>query len=432
MPMPVSQGPISQGYRELMLAQVSESPADYSDAHTVHEASQHQSMRTQVSNNLTDTGTTDTSSNAVENNEMLMSFRNAQLIGLVDVPVPTTFDELLKHKFYPTQGSKTHQAVIVGYVLKLRRNESLKIAEQQVTYDMMKTFHSLQEYPTDRENSIKFILDAIMGDCGGQPLPYAFPDPLPNLAAVTLAHIDDLLDYEVEEDNADESSPPPGPSSKKRKNPASAQTATPAQVQPLNRSSQAVATFMGNLDRTRSGYKLADKRLAVNCKVRGHNGLTIGQWWPFRACALRDGAHGASQAGIAGDQFGCQSIVINGTKGNSSKSLHPPKLTFPRGLRSPKHRQRVHNSVLRTQVSRKHLPNSRHHKFRDPRPRHLPGRGPPDPRPALWHGPPTPRSPGRNPLRRALQGRSQERVDQCEGREVLSVRACEGAGPGGH
>ena len=48
-------------------------------------------------------------------------------------------------------------------------------------------------------------------------------------------------------------------------------------------------------------------------KVFGHNGLTVGQWWPFQICALRDGAHGASIAGIAGgENEGAYSIVVSG------------------------------------------------------------------------------------------------------------------------
>lgn len=51
-----------------------------------------------------------------------------------------------------------------------------------------------------------------------------------------------------------------------------------------------------------------------NSKVVGHNGLTVGQWWPFQICALRDGAHGSMMAGIAGgENEGAFSIVVSGT-----------------------------------------------------------------------------------------------------------------------
>ena len=47
--------------------------------------------------------------------------------------------------------------------------------------------------------------------------------------------------------------------------------------------------------------------------VIGHNGIAIGTWWPYRICALRDGAHGATMAGIAGSvSDGAYSIVVSG------------------------------------------------------------------------------------------------------------------------
>ena len=68
---------------------------------------------------------------------------------------------------------------------------------------------------------------------------------------------------------------------------------------------------------------------AHDSKVFGHNGLSIGQWWPFQICALRDGAHGASVAGIAGgENEGAYSIVVSGTySSNNPLNLPPPGKT---------------------------------------------------------------------------------------------------------
>lgn len=50
-----------------------------------------------------------------------------------------------------------------------------------------------------------------------------------------------------------------------------------------------------------------------SAKVLGHNGLAPGAWFAYRICALRDGAHGESQAGISGNiQDGAHSIVVSG------------------------------------------------------------------------------------------------------------------------
>ncbi|KAF7892840.1 uncharacterized protein EAF02_000378 [Botrytis sinoallii] len=60
---------------------------------------------------------------------------------------------------------------------------------------------------------------------------------------------------------------------------------------------------------------LDDKKAHIfkkNAKIHGHNGLTVGDCWPRQMAALRDGAHGAPQAGIVGDKKeGAYSIVIS-------------------------------------------------------------------------------------------------------------------------
>ena len=64
-----------------------------------------------------------------------------------------------------------------------------------------------------------------------------------------------------------------------------------------------------------TSYKL-DKTFQRTFKVFGHNGLRIGAWWPKQICALRDGAHGSSQGGIAGTpEVGAYSVIISGGHG---------------------------------------------------------------------------------------------------------------------
>ncbi|TGO06961.1 hypothetical protein BTUL_0372g00010 [Botrytis tulipae] len=64
------------------------------------------------------------------------------------------------------------------------------------------------------------------------------------------------------------------------------------------------------------GHVILDENTAhifkKNAKIHGHNGLTVGDCWPRQMAALRDGAHGAPQAGIVGDKKeGAYSIVIS-------------------------------------------------------------------------------------------------------------------------
>jgi len=60
--------------------------------------------------------------------------------------------------------------------------------------------------------------------------------------------------------------------------------------------------------------EILDRRyLQRSAKVYGHNGLQIGAWFATRLVALFRGAHGSTQAGIAGNQDdGAYSIVVAG------------------------------------------------------------------------------------------------------------------------
>ncbi|KAI5358193.1 Putative PUA-like superfamily, SRA-YDG superfamily protein [Septoria linicola] len=57
------------------------------------------------------------------------------------------------------------------------------------------------------------------------------------------------------------------------------------------------------------------KECKVSSKYKGNGKLVNGQWWPTLLCALRDGAHGDSQAGISGDAgVGAYSCFMSGGK----------------------------------------------------------------------------------------------------------------------
>ncbi|KAL8733003.1 MAG: hypothetical protein Q9166_002401 [cf. Caloplaca sp. 2 TL-2023] len=61
-----------------------------------------------------------------------------------------------------------------------------------------------------------------------------------------------------------------------------------------------------------TGYSF-EKNYPRTCQpnVYGAGELINGQWWPLQICAMRDGAHGATEAGIYGeDQKGAYSIII--------------------------------------------------------------------------------------------------------------------------
>jgi hypothetical protein len=70
-------------------------------------------------------------------------------------------------------------------------------------------------------------------------------------------------------------------------------------------------------------YKLSPeypfKRSAA---IRGDNGLEIGQWWPLQICTVRDGAHGALQAGIYYDRDGAISVILASGGYTNTDNLH--------------------------------------------------------------------------------------------------------------
>lgn len=62
----------------------------------------------------------------------------------------------------------------------------------------------------------------------------------------------------------------------------------------------------------RTSYSLKKTNTKKRCSnTIGSNNLINGQWWPLRICALRDGAHGAQEAGIYGQEGkGAYSVVV--------------------------------------------------------------------------------------------------------------------------
>ncbi|KAA8898965.1 PUA-like domain-containing protein, partial [Sphaerosporella brunnea] len=77
------------------------------------------------------------------------------------------------------------------------------------------------------------------------------------------------------------------------------------------------AHLMRGIQRYRNTNGILTMRLLPNADKRqadvfGHNGLQVGDWWPYQLCALRDGAHGSRQGGIFGRiSEGCFSIVVS-------------------------------------------------------------------------------------------------------------------------
>ena len=120
----------------------------------------------------------------------------------------------------------------------------------------------------------------------------------------------------------------------------------------------------------RKDYRL-DPRYPKRASDRfGHNGLTVGDWWPFQIFTLRDGAHGSKMGGIYGkinsgaysvvisggiyddnDQDNGDRVLYSGSKGDQEDAAEVPPLTNATKtlILSTKHKQPVR--VLRSSKS---------------------------------------------------------------------------------
>jgi hypothetical protein len=78
---------------------------------------------------------------------------------------------------------------------------------------------------------------------------------------------------------------------------------------------QATNLVRASYCRTRSILIVLDPDFVLpSFKSFGHNGFSIGHWWPMLKAVHRDGAHGSSIDGISGtvNEGGAWSIVVSG------------------------------------------------------------------------------------------------------------------------
>ena len=243
----------------------------------------------------------------------------AERFGLKSVPVPSSPNAILTFPFHPEIGRHEPQAIIGRFIVQLMKPRLLTTPERQIVFNILKALSQIQTFTRAAEDAlqIKFILNGILGVWPKALRPYEFPDFLQEAAAAILAKVDEDLDIEevVDEMPAASTSPPPTSNGKKRTKKAASQEDSESHNLPALDDPR-VQTIMHNISLTKGGrrvYRILDKSVARPCNVFGHNGLTVGQWWPYRICALRDGAHGATQGGIAGSvEIGAYSVVVSG------------------------------------------------------------------------------------------------------------------------
>lgn len=234
--------------------------------------------------------------------------------------VPGSPNEILTFSFYPEIGRYEPQAIIGRFIVQLMKPERhLTTNECQVVFNILKALSQVENFTRAAEETlqIKFMLTGILGVWPKASRPYAFPEAFQEAAAAILAKVEEDLDIEEVVDVTPPSSASPPPTGKGKKRTRKAANSRSSEFRELpTLSDLPVQSVMHNTILTggrRRVYCILDKSAARPCNVFGHNGLVVGQWWPYRICALRDGAHGATQGGIAGSaKTGAYSVVVSG------------------------------------------------------------------------------------------------------------------------
>ena len=241
--------------------------------------------------------------------------------------VPSSPNAVLSFPYYPEIGRYEPQVIIGRFIVQLMKPRELTTNERQVVFNILKSLSQIETFTRAAEErlQVKFMLAAFLGVWEKASRPYEFPEVFQTAAAAILTKVEEDLDVEEVVDEtppAATSTPSTSTGRKRTRRAASSRESEAPELPALDDPS--IRRIMRNLVLTegnRRVYRLQDKNATRPCNVFGHNGLTVSQWWPYRICALRDGAHGATQGGIAGSALsGAYSVVVSGK---------PPSHTTP-------------------------------------------------------------------------------------------------------
>ena len=248
-----------------------------------------------------------------------MEVKSAQALelGLEVQEVPTTEDGIRRFSFDSEFPSRQMWQVIARCTQGMIKS-GCKISPKsfQNVFNILESLDSLENISPemDRDLKIRNLLQSILGETPRPTKPYEYPEGLQRNAALILGRMDGELGAEQSPER-DTSMPPQStlPGARKRRHETS-RSALPAPLQIEDPKVRDVMRGIIISDVGRRTYKLDPNSRPPprDCNVIGHNGLSVGQWWPLRICAIRDGAHGAMMAGIAGGaNVGAFSIVVS-------------------------------------------------------------------------------------------------------------------------
>lgn len=236
---------------------------------------------------------------------------------------PHSFSEFFKMTFDPENKNKGPHKIIGALTVNLQKSGyRLTSKDHDIVVNMMRALSHVCSLPLTGDKGSKrefelvdWILLTLKGECPMAKRPYIFPDDIQEQAAIVTLMLEHLPRQATPLPVTPPMSPPPippsrhtGPSRKRlvrNQRPFADNPFTTALMRNIN-----VTGGGGGQPRAYAIRNLTEKR---PWNVVGHNGMSVGQWWPFRACIIRDGAHGASQGGIdGGEKSGAYAIVVAG------------------------------------------------------------------------------------------------------------------------
>lgn len=233
-------------------------------------------------------------------------------------------------------GDCTRQ-VIARYAVQLKQDgrKPKPLSDEQKTKLtlVLRALSNIQALTPALEKSIglKRALELVM-DLPDNALSakYQFSPPFPEMAkaayekfeAENWGNNDEVREDDEEPENDDDNDTTPGPISSTTtpgpRRPSSSPNITavirrPPPTHPIYGSHGIMHHILVDRGGKMITYKIDDRHQHISAKVFGHNGITVGQWWPLQMCALRDGAHGMRMGGIAGSPtYGAYSIIVSG------------------------------------------------------------------------------------------------------------------------
>ena len=236
---------------------------------------------------------------------------------------PHSFSEFFGMTFDSENKNKGPHKIIGSLTVNLQKSGyRLTSKDHDIVMNMMRALSHICILPLTGDKGSKrefelvdWILLTLGGECPMAKRPYMFPDDIQEQAAIVASMLENLPRQGTPLPVAPPMSPPSTPTSRPTGPPRkrSVRQQRPFADDPFT------TALMRNINVTGGGggqtraYAIRDLTQKRPWNAVGHNGISVGQWWPFRACMIRDGAHGASQGGIdGGEKTGAYAIVVAG------------------------------------------------------------------------------------------------------------------------